>query len=61
MMIVIGCGDPQPPRPTFFSRRDLGCVIRQNVSALPPKADVRRARSKSPLCAISGHRVRGTN
>jgi hypothetical protein len=28
----------------------------QEASALSPKADVRRARSTSPLCAKSGHR-----
>src|SRR6185312_14925855 len=45
-----GCATPKPTQPAH-----------RGVSALPPKADMRRASSKSPLCAISGHSEVGAN
>src|SRR4029078_4883267 len=45
-----GCAPQKPTQPAH-----------RGVSALPPKADMRRASSKSPLCAISGHSEVGAN
>ena len=43
-----------PAHLPFQSAPSLGVTCLYKVSALLPKADVRRVRSKSPLCARSG-------